>query len=107
MFRKGRQLEKISKFIWKVVGNMNENLSQNRCKKRPQNKHVIKHPKHHHFDSLNGPKMDPGASPEPPKMDKKRGKVETKRFFKKSTRRQNSGNRKDARTTPKLAPKGA
>ena len=107
MFRKGRQLQKISKFIRETVGNMNEFLSQHRCKNCPPKKQVNKHPKYHHFDSLNGPKMDPGASPEPPKMDKKRGKVETNRFFKKSTRRQNSGNRKDARTTPKLAPKEA
>ena len=84
MFRKGRQLKRISTFIKKMLGNTNEKLSQNRCKYRPKNKQVNKHPKHHHFDSLNRPKMDPGASPEPPKIDKKRGKVETKRFFQKS-----------------------
>ena len=106
MFRKGQQLENISKFIRKVDGTMNEKLSQHRCKNRPKNKQVNKHPKHHHFNSLNGPKMDPGASPEPPKMDKKKGKVETKRFFEKSLCRQKNGNRNRRAQRLPETPKG-
>ena len=66
------------------------------------------------FGSQNGPKMEAGGLPEPPKMGSKRGQSEKNIFFKKSifwekvgSRKVGQKKRKRGTYTPRVVPKGA